>query len=326
MYAAEHARTHPDQPALIMGSTGETVTYAEYEARSNRLAQLFRAQGLRRRDHVAYFLENHPRYLELQGGAERTGLYYTLVNSYLSAEEVAYIVNDCRARVFVTSAAKREVAVAAAADCPDVERFLMVGVGAGEAPAPFESYEEAVGRFPAEPVADEQLGAALLYSSGTTGRPKGILRPLPEDPPGTPLPVMQFVRLLFGMREGMVYLSPAPLYHSAPQASVAVALRMGSTAVVMEHFDPEQYLALVERYRVTHSQVVPTMFSRLLKLPEEVRRRYDVSSLESVVHAAAPCPVPVKEAMIDWWGPIILEYYGATEANGFTFCNSEEWL
>ncbi|HET6811278.1 MAG TPA: AMP-binding protein, partial [Acidimicrobiales bacterium] len=205
-------------------------------------------------------------------------------------------------------------------------RFLMVGVGAGEAPAPFESYEEAVGRFPAEPVADEQLGAALLYSSGTTGRPKGILRPLPEDPPGTPLPVMQFVRLLFGMREGMVYLSPAPLYHSAPQASVAVALRMGSTAVVMEHFDPEQYLAMVERYRVTHSQVVPTMFSRLLKLPEEVRRRYDVSSLESVVHAAAPCPVPVKEAMIDWWGPILLEYYGATEANGFTFCNSEEWL
>ena len=326
MYAAEHARTHPDQPALVMGSTGETVTSAEYEARADRLARLLRAQGLRRGDHVAYFLENHPRYLELQGGAERTGLYYTLVNSYLSAEEVAYIVDDCQARVFVTSAAKRDVAVAAAAACPRVERFLMVGVGAGEAPPPFESYEEAVAQFPAEPVPDEQLGAALLYSSGTTGRPKGILRPLPDDPPGTPLPVMQFVRLLFGMREGMVYLSPAPLYHSAPQASVSVALRMGSTAVIMEHFDPEQYLALVERYRVTHSQVVPTMFSRLLKLPEEVRRRYDVSSLEAVVHAAAPCPVPVKEAMIDWWGPIILEYYGATEANGFTFCNSEEWL
>ena len=326
MYAAEHARAHPDQPLLIMGSTGETVTYAEYEARSNRLAQLFRAQGLRRGDHVAYFLENHPRYLELQGAAERTGLYYTLVNSYLSAEEVAYIVNDCQARVFITSAAKRDVAVAAAADCPRVERFLMVGAGPGEVPPPFEPYEDVVGAFPAEPVSDEQLGAALLYSSGTTGRPKGILRPLPDDPPGQALPVMQFVRLLFGMREGMVYLSPAPLYHSAPQASVSVTIRMGATAVIMEHFDPEQYLALVERHRVTHSQVVPTMFSRLLKLPDEVRRRYDVSSLESVVHAAAPCPVPVKEAMIDWWGPIIIEYYGATEANGFTFCNSEEWL
>ena len=326
MYAPDHARTHPEQPAVIMASTGEVVTYADYEARANRLAQLFRAQGLRRTDHVAMFLENHPRYLELQGAAERTGLYYTLVNSYLSAEEVAYIVDDCQARVFITSAGKRDVALEAAAHCPRVERFFMVGVSGADAPPPFESYEEAVVQFPPEPVADEQLGAALLYSSGTTGRPKGILRPLPEDVPGTPLPVMAFVRLLFGMREGMVYLSPAPLYHSAPQASVAVTLRLGSTAVIMEHFDPEQYLALVQRYRVTHSQLVPTMFSRLLKLPEDVRKRYDVSSLESVVHAAAPCPVPVKEAMIEWWGPIILEYYGATEANGFTFCTSEEWL
>ena len=309
-----------------MGSTGESVSYAEYEARSNRLAQLFRHHGLRRRDHVAVFMENNPRYLETQGAAERTGLYYTLVNSYLSAEEVGYIVDDCQARIFITSAAKRDVALAAVEHCPKVERFLMVDAGPGEAPAPFESYEEAVAAFPAEHVADEQLGAALLYSSGTTGRPKGILRPLPEGEPSTPLPVMQFVRQLFGMREGMVYLSPAPLYHSAPQASVAVSLRLGATVVIMEHFDPEQFLGLVERHRVTHSQLVPTMFSRLLKLPEEVRGRYDVSSLEAVVHAAAPCPVPVKEAMIDWWGPIILEYYGATEANGFTFCTSPEWL
>ena len=166
----------------------------------------------------------------------------------------------------------------------------------------------------------------MLYSSGTTGRPKGVLRALPDQPASQPLGVMDFVKIIFGFREGQVYLSPAPLYHSAPQASVAATLRLGGTAIVMEKFDPAQYLELVERHRVTHSQLVPTMFSRMLKLPEDVRARYDVSSLEAVVHAAAPCPVPVKQAMIDWWGPIILEYYGATEANGFTFSTSPEWL
>ena len=180
--------------------------------------------------------------------------------------------------------------------------------------------------IPADPVPDESLGAAMLYSSGTTGQPKGVLRDLPTAGPDEPLPVMEFVRAMFGFREGMTYLNPAPLYHSAPQASVAAALRLGCTAVVMEHFDPEQWLALVERYRVTHCQMVPVMFSRLLRLPDDVRARYDTSSLECIVHAAAPCPVHVKQAMIDWLGPIITEYYGATEANGFTFCTSAEWL
>ena len=166
----------------------------------------------------------------------------------------------------------------------------------------------------------------MLYSSGTTGRPKGILRPLPDVHPSEPLPVMQFVTWMFGFRPGMTYLSPAPIYHSAPQASVAVALRLGATSVIMERFDPEQFLQCVQTHGVTHSQLVPTMFSRLLKLPDELRLAYDVSSLEGIVHAAAPCPVPVKEAMIEWLGPIITEYYGATEANGFTFCTSEEWL
>jgi long-chain acyl-CoA synthetase len=175
-------------------------------------------------------------------------------------------------------------------------------------------------------VADEALGAALLYSSGTTGRPSGILRRLPGVAPSDPLPVMSFVSSLWGLRESMVYLNPAPLYHSAPQANVAAALRLGSTVVVMEHFGPEQWCSLVERYRVTHCQMVPTMFNRLLRLPEATRQLYDLSSLERIIHAAAPCPVPVKEAMISWLGPIITEYYGATEANGFTACSSEEWL
>jgi long-chain acyl-CoA synthetase len=324
MYPGKHAKAHPDRPAFVMATSGETVTFGEYEARCNRLAHLFREAGLRRLDHVAFFMDNNPRLLECEGAAERTGLYYTCINSYLSAEEAAYIVNDSQARVVVTSSAKRDVAVHLPALCPDVERWLMVDTDGSQ--SGYESYEDAVAEFGTEPVADEQLGAAMLYSSGTTGRPKGILRPLPDVQPGERLPVMDFVLGMFRMREGMVYLSPAPLYHSAPQASVSLALRLGSTSIVMEHFDPVQYLDLVSRYRVTHSQVVPTMFSRLLKLPDDVRAAADVSSLEVIIHAAAPCPVPVKQEMISWWGPILVEYYGATEANGFTFCDSYEWL
>jgi long-chain acyl-CoA synthetase len=325
MYPGEHAERHPDQPALIMATSGTTLTFAEFEANANRLAHLYRASGLRRGDHVAFLMENNLRYFETMSAAERCGLYYTCINSYLTPEEVAYIVDDCDAKLFITSQAKADVAVATATMTPKVETFLCVD--ADREIGPFRPYDEALAAFPTTRIPDEQLGAAMLYSSGTTGRPKGILRPLPDAHPSDALPVMQFiVDRLFRMREGMTYLSPAPIYHSAPQASVASALRLGSTSVIMERFDPEQYLALVEQHRITHSQVVPTMFSRLLKLPEAARDRYDVSSLEVVIHAAAPCPVPVKQAMIDWFGPKLVEYYGATEANGFTFCDSEQWL
>jgi long-chain acyl-CoA synthetase len=324
MYPGEHAREHPDQPALIMATSGDRLTFAEYEANCNRLAHLFRAAGLQRTDHVAMFLENNLRYFELQGAAERTGLYYTCINSYLTPEEVAYIVDDCDARVLITSAARAEVAVEAAKLTPKVEVFLCIG--SDHPIGPFEPYEAAVAQHPAEPVPDEKLGAAMLYSSGTTGRPKGILRPLPDVAPDAGLALMDFIKQMFRFREGMVYLSPAPLYHSAPQASVSATMRLGGTSVIMERFDPEQYLALVERHRITHSQVVPTMFSRMLKLPEDVRAKYDLSSLETIIHAAAPCPVQVKRDMIEWFGPLIIEYYGATEANGFTWCDSEEWL
>ena len=328
MFAREFAAADPGKPAVVMASGGETLTFGEFEAAADRVAQLFRDQGLRRLDHVAFFMENNRRLLECEGGAERTGLYYTCINCYLSPAEAAYIVNDCRARVVVSSAALAGVAKELPALCPTVERWLMVDTAADPTALqdPWEPYEEVVARYPAEPVADEQLGAAMLYSSGTTGQPKGILRPLPESEPSTPLPIMAGIKVLFGFREGMTYLSPAPLYHSAPQASVSAALRLGSTSVIMEHFDAKQFLDLVARHRVTNSQMVPTMFSRLLKLPEDVRAAADVSSLEAIVHAAAPCPVPVKEQMIEWWGPIILEYYAATEGNGFTWCNSEDWL
>jgi long-chain acyl-CoA synthetase len=324
VFAREHAEKTPDRPAIIMANTGETLTFAEFEAAANRVGHLFRDQGLKRLDHVAFFIENNAKLLECEGGADRTGLYFTCINSYLAPAEAAYIVNDCQARVVVSSAALAETAEELPALCPNVERWLMVDAdNPGE---PWEPYEEVTAKYPAEPVADEELGAAMLYSSGTTGQPKGILRPLPEFHPTQPLPLMAGIKFLFGFRDGMTYLSPAPLYHSAPQASVSAGMRLGATSVIMERFDAKQFLDLVERYRVTHSQMVPTMFSRLLKLPEDVRAAADVSSLEAVVHAAAPCPVQVKEQMIEWWGPIILEYYAATEGNGFTFCTSQEWL
>ncbi|MGH3743456.1 MAG: AMP-binding protein [Mycobacteriales bacterium] len=324
MYAAAHARSTPDKPAIIMGGSGDALTFAQYEAAANRFAHLLRSLGLRRGDHVAFLLENTLHYFELQGGAERCGLYYTCINSHLGADEVAYIVDDCRARVFVTSAEKLDVAADAVKQCPRVEACFVVGA---PATGRFASYEAAVADLPAEPIADEELGTPMLYSSGTTGRPKGILRPLPEMAPSEQLPVLEFVKqVLLLLREDMTYLSPAPAYHSAPQAAVASALRLGATTIVMERFDPEQFLQLVQKYEITHTQMVPTMFVRLLKLPAEVRERYDVSSLKVAVHAAAPCPVPVKQAMIDWWGPVLHEYYGATEANGFTVDTSADWL
>jgi long-chain acyl-CoA synthetase len=324
VFARQQAMAHPDKPAIIMGSSGETVTFGEYEARSNRIAHLLRDAGLQRGDHIAVLMENSPQLLEIEGGAERTGLYYSMMNTYLGVDEVAYVVANSQAKVLFSSAARREVAEAAAAKCPGLDRMLMTGPG--PLAAGWEPYDAVVAGYPADPVADEALGAAMLYSSGTTGQPKGVLRGLPTGGPDEPLPVMAFVQGLFGFRAGMTYLNPAPLYHSAPAASVSAALRLGSTTIVMEHFDAEQWLALVERYRVTHCQMVPVMFNRLLRLPDSVRARYDTSSLECIVHAAAPCPVHVKRAMIDWLGPIITEYYGATEANGFTFCTSAEWL
>jgi acyl-CoA synthetase (AMP-forming)/AMP-acid ligase II len=324
MFTRQHALDHPDQAAIIMEPSGETVSFGQYEAHCNQVAHFLRAAGMQRGDHIAVFTENSRQMLEIEGGAERAGLYYTLINSYLAPDEVAYIVTNSRSRLLFSSAGRRQVAEAAAAQCPQLERRVMTGPGAP--PPGWEPYEEAVAGYPGDPVPDESLGAAMLYSSGTTGQPKGVLRDLPTVAPSESLPVMNFVGAMFGFRAGMTYLNPAPLYHSAPQASVAAALRLGATTVVMEHFDAEQWLAIVERYRVTNCQMVPVMFSRLLRLPEEVRARYDTSSLECIVHAAAPCPVHVKRALIDWLGPIVTEYYGATEANGFTFCDSAQWL
>jgi long-chain acyl-CoA synthetase len=324
MYPHASTREDPDRPCIVMASTGEVITYGELNARANRLAHLLQATGLRRLDHFSIFMENNNRYIEMCAAGERSGLYYTCINSYLTPEEVAYIVQNSESKVLITSHAKRDVAIEAAKLCPDLRLCLIVG-GTGE-DGPFVDIDKATANYPSTPLANERAGTSMLYSSGTTGRPKGILRPMPDISPDEQSGLFQFLNQMWKYREGMVYLSPAPLYHSAPQAAVGLTIRKGGTAVIMERFDPEQYLALVEKYKVTHSQLVPTMFSRMLKLPEDVRNRYDLSSFEIAVHAAAPCPVQVKEQMIDWWGPIIFEYYGATEGLGFTACNTQEWL
>jgi len=324
MYAARHARLDPARPAIVMAERDEVVTFGAFEAAANRAAHLFRQVGLQRLDHVALLMENRPELLECEAGAERTGLYYTPISTHLSVDEVAHIVNDSRAQVLITSAAMADVARQLPARCPAVRRWLIVG--SATAACPYQRYDEAVADLSEEPVPDERLGTAMLYSSGTTGRPKGILRRLPDLPPDAELPKMELARRLFGMREGMVYLSPAPLYHAAPHSAVSTALRLGATSVVMERFDATRFLELIGRYQVTHTQVVPTMFVRLLQLPEPVRAAADLRSLECVVHAAAPCPIEVKERIIEWFGPILAEYYSSTEANGVTRCDTDEWL
>ena len=333
MYPAPVAAQHPDRPCFIMASTGEVVTYAEFDARSNRLAHLLHEHGLRRLDHYSIFMENNDRYLEACSAGDRSGLYYTCINSHLTADELAYIIDNSESQVLITSRQLFDTAIEALASCPRVTLCLVVDApddASGALPdgrsIPVLDFVDAVAGRPATPLDDEWMGGAMLYSSGTTGRPKGIIRELPEVPPTEMLPLFHFLMALWHYRDEMIYLSPAPLYHSAPQAAVGLTIRAGGTAVIMERFDPEQYLANVERYGITHSQLVPTMFSRMLKLPAEVRTKYDLSSLETVVHAAAPCPVQVKQEMIEWWGPIIHEYYGATEAIGFSACDSEEWL
>ncbi|MFZ8998564.1 MAG: AMP-binding protein [Ilumatobacteraceae bacterium] len=323
MFPGAHRDASPDKPAVVMAESGWTQTYAELDAAANRLSRLFRSAGLQPGDHVALCMENHPRYLEILWGCEYAGLIYTAASSRLTTEELEYIVDDCGARVFITSRYKSEQAAELLPRNPAVElRLMLDGPIDG-----YESYESATAAHSDEPIDDRVAGTDMLYSSGTTGRPKGVLpafapTPLAERVTG----VTGMLQLLFGMDSSKVYLSPAPLYHAAPLRFCMSTLALGATVVVMEKFDAEGYLHNLERHRATHSQVVPTMFVRMLKLPESTRASFDVSSIECVIHAAAPCPVPVKKQMIEWWGPVIHEYYAGTEGNGFVYCNSDMWL
>jgi long-chain acyl-CoA synthetase len=317
-----YAASHPERPAVIT-SSGQLVTFGELEARSCRLAQALFAHGLRPGDHVAVLLLNDHRTHEVAWGLQRSGLYLTFINTHLAADEAAYIVNDCGATVLIASSALAPLAEALVALTPGIELRLALG---DPTPAGYEAYDDFVAGHPATPLADEQEGSPMLYSSGTTGKPKGIRRPLSGLPFGTDGVLAPLLGGIMGFREGSVYLNPAPLYHSAPLVWSMTAQRMGGTVVVMEHFDPEACLHLIAEHRVTHGQFVPTMFVRMLKLPEDTRAAGDLSGLECVVHAAAPCAPEVKRRMIEWWGPVIHEYYSGTEGGGMTWITSEQWL
>ncbi|HAP78062.1 MAG TPA: acyl-CoA synthetase [Acidimicrobiaceae bacterium] len=324
MYPGAFLDTHPDKPAIIMGGSGFTQTFAQLDAAANRLSHLLRAAGVHPGDHVAVCMENHDRYMEIVWGCHYAGAIYTCASSRLTSGELSYIINDCQAKVFITSHYKADQATEIVPDIPNVGLKLMLD-GTVEG---YDPYEAAVAEQPATPLHGERIaGFDMLYSSGTTGLPKGVARPFTAQPlEGTANGVSPLVQLLFGATGDSIYLSPAPFYHAAPLRFCMAMHQIGATVVAMEHFDPEQYLQLVEQYRTTHSQVVPTMFIRMLKLPTEARTKYDVSSLQCVIHAAAPCPVEAKKQMIEWFGPIIHEYYAGTEGNGFVYCNSDMWL
>ena len=304
MNIADHATGAADSPALIVAD-GDTVSYGELYARSQRVAALLHDAGLRRGDGVALVLPNRKEFLEITWGCQLSGLYYSAINTHFTPDEVAYVIDDSESKaVFVDAGGEVRIKVAGVSH--PYEDAL---AGAGEAP----------------PISD---GSEMLYSSGTTGWPKAVRRPLPDDGKGSwAQKVLEYsLTQRYGMTESSVYLSPAPLYHAAGVNYAMAVHRVGAASIVMPRFDAEDVLRLIEKHRVTHAQFVPTMFVRMLKLPDAVRESYDISSLECVIHAAAPCPVDVKHRMMKWFGPIIHEYYGGTEGFGGTTIGPEEWL
>lgn len=322
IHAGVFAARTPDKPAIIMADDGRVITFAEYEALSNQAAHLFRAAGLERGDRIAIFMENHALYLPLAWGGLRAGLRVTAIATHLSPSETDYILDNSDARVLLTSArmADRAAAVSAAGIAASA-RFMADVPAAG-----FVSLDQALAAQPSTPITDQSEGVEMLYSSGTTGLPKAIKKPLPETPFGIPPPATRSFIELYGVDDTTVYLHPAPLYHAAPLAGHLRVLRYGGTCVVMQRFDAERSLALIEEHGATHSQWVPTHFVRLLALPEAVRHHYDLTTHRMAIHAAAPCPIDIKQRMIDWWGPIVREYYGGSEGNGYVTIGSHEWL
>ncbi len=323
MYPGHWAKQKPDHFAAIDSTTGETLTYRELDERSNQLAQLMHARGLRRGDHISVFMDNNLTYFVVTWAALRSGLYLTTVNRYLTSEEAAYIVDNSESRVLIAASNLTDVASEIPPLTPNCDTYLAVN---GDIPG-FDSFEEALREFPTTRLEIEPAGSFMLYSSGTTGRPKGIYRPLPEGTIDSAVnPQNALLAMLWQVNEEAVYLSPAPLYHSAPIGFCTAVQAIGGTVVMMRRFDEIGALEAIEKYRVTHSQWVPTMFTRMLKLPEGDRTQFDLSSHQVAIHAAAPCPREIKKRMMDWWGPIIYEYYGGTELNGLTHVGPQEWI
>lgn len=323
MYPGKFAEITPDKPAVIMAGSGEALTYRELNDQSNRLAQMLRSNGLEVGDRFAMWAENILEYFVAYWAAHRSGLYFTAVNRFLSADEGGFILSDSGSKALITTPDYAEVATQALQHAPGCTIRLMVG-GHDET---FGDFDKALADYPAEPLEHEPLGSIMLYSSGTTGQPKGVKRPLTGLPvQESPMLPSMMGRMVGGFDESTTYLCPAPLYHAAPLSWSAGLHEVGGTSVIMEKFDPHLLLQYVEQYTITAVQVVPTMFVRMLKLPEEDRTRHDLCSLKFCVHAAAPCPVEVKKQMLDWWGPIIFEYYAGTEGNGMTFIAPQDWI
>jgi long-chain acyl-CoA synthetase len=323
MQIREQAQANPDKPAVIMYPSGTVVTFGELEARANQLAHSFRAVGLAEGDAVAVLMDNNEHFHTVMWGARRAGLYYVPINTHLTAAEAAYIIDNSSAKAIIASAKLLGV-------CRELADHLPGGLPplrmmAGAELDGWLNYPESVAEQPVTPIADEVEGDLLQYSSGTTGRPKGIKRPLTHLPPSQ-APGLMTALVSFWANPDGVYISPAPLYHTAPNVWSMSFQAAGIPVVVMERFDAEGTLDAIARHRVTHGQFVPVMFTRMLKLPEAVRDAYDISTLERVIHAAAPCPVDIKKQMIDWWGPIIDEYYASSEAHGSTLITADEWL
>ncbi len=305
-----------------MAPGGEQLTYRELDEQANQLSRYLRSSGLERGDHIAFSIENRLEFLVVMWGCHYAGLYYTALSTRLNAEESSYIINDCGAKAFITSPQRAAVATALVETTPGVMTRLSVG---GDLPD-HDRLEDVIAEQSVEPLPGRMEANDMLYSSGTTGNPKGVKVAPPDAPLGVLDSVTTLSVKLFEFDDDLVYLSPGPLYHAAPLRFCRSALRVGGSVVVMERWDPEVCLRAIEEHSVTVGQFVPTMFLRMLGLPKDVRERYDSSSLKRAIHAAAPCPIEAKEQMIDWWGPIIDEYYAGTEGNGFTYCNSEQWL
>jgi fatty-acyl-CoA synthase len=325
-HPSHHAQSTPDRAALVLADTGEVLTYRELDEGSNRFAQLLRAHGLGPGDRIAIMMRNGVDFPQVYWGTTRCGVFVTLLSTHLKPVEAAYIIEDSGSQLLVLSAELGETPLVLAAEhaalIPQIKSIFYAGDAAIDGA---QSLSAAMSAMPVKPVADEISGFHMIYSSGTTGRPKGIVLPF------TPGPIDEF-NALEGLMpqlkdfDPLVSLNVGPLYHGAPLSTMICAQRLGGTFVSQRKFDAEGVLRAVQAYRVGIAQFVPTMFVRMLALPDAVRLSYDMSSLKIVMHAAAPCPVEIKRRMIEWLGPIIFEYYGSTEGVGATAITAEEWL
>ncbi len=321
------AQSHPDKIALRFEPSGRTLSFGQLERESNRHAHALRAAGLKPGEAVALCYPNSPELLILIGAAARLGLYYTLLPYRGSAKDLAYIITNSGARVaLVATNAPALANLPALLDLNTVALQAHTLPGSAPIPEGFDDWQAKVKAHPDTLPDNPAQGREMLYSSGSTGRPKGIRKPLPDGMWNSPDMRNVLLARASEMTSESVYLSTSPLYHSAPNRYQQAALSVGALSVVMENFDPEQALRLIDREHCTHSLWVPTMFQRMLRLEPSVRSRWSMASMTHAVHGAAPCPIHVKQAMIDWWGPVLYEYYAGTEGLGSTWISTPEWL